>query len=63
MSSAAVSSPAASGRWLPAVQQGLVTGQLVQQRITGDRAVAISVEDFNEREYVRIQTAFKKTFL
>lgn len=31
---------------LPAIQQGLVAGKLVQQRVTGDSSAVVSVEDW-----------------
>lgn len=42
--SGAASLLGAPGRRLPAVQQGLVAGELVQQWVTGDSSAAVSVE-------------------
>lgn len=45
-SSRAASSLGGTSRRLPAVQQGLVAGELVQQWVTGDSAAPVSEEDF-----------------
>lgn len=36
----------ARGGRLPAIQQGLVAGKLVQQRVAGDSSAVVSVEDW-----------------
>lgn len=35
-------------RRLPTIQQGLVAGKLVQQRVTGDSSAVVSVEDWEK---------------
>lgn len=48
--SCAASSLAATSRRLPAVQQRLVAGKLVQQWVTGDSSATVSVEDLKRGE-------------